>query len=469
MKLSQLVNAISIVSVSIAINALQLFSSILPTPVADAVLYLSIAGDLNTFGVFTNGLWSAVSAAGAPDPGMFFAPLYPAFLSVLMGLSPEFAEFAGCVVAQVDQSDGALCPHISNVATFAQLALAVISATLVYVGAFIVCRSRVCAWLAMLLALGTGEYAYYAAQFMTENLTFPLFTVASIGLVCVWRRPGIALWGAVGFAFALLVLTRPSFLYLFYVVLLCQLVVFPVHDAPRFKTRFLYCFACLAGFGVAAGPWILRNWIVLDTAAVTAGYSSYILVQRVAFNAMSLQEWLVSFIYWLPDFGDKLAGQLFDAGVYRRLAFDGSDTFYQVGNTSLQEATLAAAGTPNAHLGYVIREYVFGQLPKHSMVTIALAWRGMWVAQYWGLVAIPVFILVLLAAVRRGWHEFVVFVLPAWFMLGFHAFVSVNVVRYNLILIPGLATAVAWGVWQTGEKATGFIHKIWNGKGRVGG
>ena len=50
------------------------------------------------------------------------------------------------------------------------------------------------------------------------------------------------------------------------------------------------------GFGLVVGPWVLRNWILHDTAAVSGGYAAYILVQRVAYNAMTLQEWLASWI-----------------------------------------------------------------------------------------------------------------------------------------------------------------------------
>lgn len=48
-------------------------------------------------------------------------------------------------------------------------------------------------------------------------------------------------------------------------------------------------------------------------------------------------------------------------------------------------------------------------------------------------------------------EQAIVFALPPWFMAGFHAFVSVNIVRYNLILIPCFAIAMAWTMLRLAE------------------
>jgi len=441
-------NILLVVLVAIAVNAVQLLRGPLPIPVTDATVYLSIANDLNATGVFTDGLLALQGDGAAHPPGMLFAPLYPAFLAVALDLSAGFRGLVDCVVGAALAHKAAACRHTVSLVTLAQGGLAVVSTVLVYLGASVVSGSRLCAWLAMLLAVGTGEYAYYAGQFLTENLTFPLFTAASILLVWAWRESGAKAWAALGLCFGLLVLVRPSFLYLFYVVLLCQVALFPSRAPRPMLGKTIALVSCLAAFGVVVGPWVLRNWILLDTAAITDGYSSLILVQRVAYNAMSLHEWLVSFVYWLPDFGDKLAASLFEPASYVRLSFDDPQGFYLTGNFALRESTLAAAGGTEEHFGYLIREHILAQPLWHSTVSLALAWRGMWVGQYWGLVAIAVFLPVLFIAARRRWHAFFVYVAPAWFMLGFHAFVSVNVVRYNLILIPGLSLAVAWAATQ---------------------
>ena len=100
---------------------------------------------------------------------------------------------------------------------------------------------------------------------------------------------------------------------------------------------------------------------------------------------------------------------------------------------------------------YLLHEEILGNLGKHSLVSVALAYRGVWIVKYWTLLAVPVLFYLLYGGTFRGRHrDLLVFSLPALFMLGLHAFVSVNVHRYNIILMPSLALATGW-----------FALKVW--------
>lgn len=295
----------------------------------------------------------------------------------------------------------------------------------------------------MLLTLVTGEYAYYATLYLTENLVFPLFTLFTVLLVCAWRRPGVWVWAAAGASLGLLALVRPSFIYLGYFILLCQIAFVTLGRAGPSLVGAGRISAGVLGFVVVVGPWIVRNWMVHGIPAITDGYASFTLVQRVAYNAMTYHEWLVSWIFWLPVFGDKLAAYLFQPESYVRLSFEHPDSFYLVGNSALRAATLEAAGGLANHLDYLLSEYVLGQFGKHALVTLPLAVRGIWISSYPGALMLLLFVPILVLSIKKRRYELAIFALPAWFMLGFHAFVSVNVTRYNLIMIPGLAAGSA--------------------------
>ena len=458
MTLLNRLNPLFVVLMATVITTYQVFSQPLPTPVADALGYLTSAVNLDVHGVFSHK--RAGPSDDPPPADMFFGPIYPGFLAAIAKLSPDFAEYAGCVVGSrggAAEAVEALCPHRVDMATIAQCGLAVLSSLLVYVGASLVCGGRRHAWLAMLLALATGEYAYYATHYLTENMVFPLFALFTVLLVHGWRKSSAWVYAAAGASLGLLALVRPSFVYLGYFILLCQIVVLAIgsgRPGPGLAGAGRVVAGAL-GFVLVVGPWIVRNWMVHDIAAITDGYASYILVQRVAYNAMTFHEWLVSWIFWMPAFGDKLAAHLFQPESYARLTFHHPDSFYTIGNSVLRAATLEAAGSPANHLDYLLREHVLGHFGKHVLITLPLAVRGIWISSYPGAIMLLLFLPVLIVSMKKRRYELLVFSLPAWFMLGFHAFVSVNVTRYNLILIPGLAAGSAIALIALAERFRG--------------
>ena len=455
-------NPLFVVLVATIIIAYQMFADPLSTPVFDALGYLTVTVNLDVHGVFSSAY--VPPSAVAPEPNMFFAPFYPAVLVAIAKLSPDFTTYAACVVqargvpvAEVEF----LCPHGVNAAIIFQCALAILSSVLVYIGASLIFGKKRHAWLAMILAIATGEYAYYATLYLTENLVFPLFSLATILIVYAWRKPGLGVWSAAGATLGLLALVRPSFLYLVYFVLFYQLTLFAFRKSELNWVGASRLAVSITSCTLVVGPLVLHNWLVHGIPAISDGYASHILVQRVAYNAMTLNEWLVSWIYWLPDFGDSWAAYLFPPELYDRLTFHHPSSFYLVGNTTLRASTLAEAGDASTHLDYLLKEYVLEEIGKHLMVTLALAWRGIWISKYPGLVLLLLFIPVLISQLRRRRYELFVYALPALFMLGFHAFVSVSIPRYNLIMIPALAAGssvvFAWLAERIYGVATRFL------------
>ncbi|MBK8909579.1 MAG: hypothetical protein IPM60_17440 [Rhodospirillales bacterium] len=428
-------------------------------PLADAHGYGSIALDLHRYHTFTDGSELSPWPQPEPPPGMFVAPLYPSLVAGVLAMDLDSADRLACMLEHRARAVEAGCDLDLGLLVSVQAALATISAFLVFVAGSLVCGSLACAWLAMLLALATGEYALYAVQILTENLMFPLFTGFAIAAVLAWRRPTVVRWLAAGLLVGLAALVRPSFAYLFYASVVFAFVGLVVRGRGRVGRTALMTSMLALGYGIVVAPWVTRNVMLLGVADITAGYGGHELALRLSYNAMTWQEWLVAFVYWLPGFGDSLAATLFDPDLYERLAFDHLDGYYRIGQTFYRK-TLAAAGRPEAHVAYLVQTFMLAEPIKHVMVTFALLWRGLWVAKEWGLVAFVCFVPMAVVAVRRRWSEAIVFVLPPWFMAGFHAFVSVSVVRYNLILIPCFAIAMAWAMLLLARAVRFLLSKV---------
>lgn len=405
--------------------------------------YIKIADDLVKSGTFTDGHYSAQAVVQGPHgEGMFFAPLYPAFLATVIAVDPVFAGTVDCYLAAADEAGRRACPQELGLLQPVQMVLAILSLLLVWLSAWYLTGRFSVSWLAMILASCAEAYAYYTSFIMTEALVFPLFTAACLFAVLSWKyRKGSAVV-ACGVMLGLLALTRPSYIYLFYLAFVASIAA-GLLSGESLKQKLGWPLLLLAGYALMAAPWMIRNGQVLGTYAISKGYAPFILTQRIAYNEMDARQWAVSFIYGLPDFGDSLAKKYFPAQDYDKLDYSNPDGYYQTSNREMWKRTEAGVKVSDSELSTMIRQDVLGNLTKHVMVTFSLAWRGMWVSKYWGLIAIPVFLGVAVLAIRRKWAAFLIFSIPAWFMLGLHAFTSVNVVRYNLILIPCLAVAVA--------------------------
>lgn len=417
---------------------LQALASINEQPHADAYRYMGIADALY------HGETSATASHAADSAGLLakYPPAYPFFLSVLMRMDRRFARTVDCLSSPETRQS---CHIDMGLMTPVQILLAALAAWLVWLAGLVLTRRPSIAWIALGLVLATHQYAYYATKALTENLALPLFTAATLCLACaVQRRGRLPLSVLAGLLVGLSALSRPAFAYLGYgVIVVVGAIAVRAFLRGGDRKALLVPMAFVLAFGAVIVPWVVRNGIETGTYGITNGYAADVLTQRVAFNRMTWREWGASFVYGLPDFGDTLARKLFPADAYKRLAYDNPKGFYYFGSHGLGTIVATRAGGDAHRLSYLLRNEVVGHLFKHIAVTVSLAWRGMWVAKYWGLVTIPMFVVVLVRAIRRRWWTFVAFAAPPWFMLVFHAFVSVNAVRFNLVLLPVLSVAAA--------------------------
>ena len=252
-------------------------------------------------------------------------------------------------------------------------------------------------------------------------------------------------------------LSRPAYAYLFSLLapLLLVLAVLARRRWPRLPSP-----AAAGLFAVAAlvvmAPWMLRNVMQFGDPTLSKGYAEVILMQRVSYNRMSLAEWGVAWIYWLPDFGDDVARRLFPLHLYDLLGWSNPKNYYlDGGGGEFRQRILDANPRDEDVLGVLYRTYLIGDLPKHILVSLPLTMRGLGVAKYLSVAGV-----ILLWPVLRRLHAegrlaiFLAALLPPLLMAGLHGFVSVNIERYNLPMIAVYATVVSislvtlWHRWR---------------------
>ena len=439
----------------------------------DQPFYLGIAHDLVHHHRFTDGFMFASPAPpdGLRPPGMRFAPLYPALLAAAASLDATTRAGMDCVVAGQDHDES--CPRGAPLIRTIQFAELVAVFWLLWWMARRVAGPRA-GWLALALAFGAAPLLLGSVnELMTEMTTLCLCTAATAAAMqaaCA-RHRRLAWAAAAGALLALTALTRPAFLYLIPAAILAT--------AAIGRGRALAPLAAFAAASAATlAPWIARNAAVLGRPALTYGYDSHTLVQRIAFDSMDWREYAQSYLCWLPD-GTALGRRFLGPQGCDRFGWDEHpNAFYTIGLRHLLPETLAASGGYSHHLGYLITHYLLRMPVWHLLVSIPLALRGAYVAHWWGFVLLwPALWLTWLARPGRRpppgkgagplgngvaddaiWRPGLwLLAWPAWFMLAFDASVAVNQVRYNLLLIPLYAVAGAWmlqrGATRLGRRA----------------
>ncbi len=403
-------------------------------PQSDARVYVKLALGLSEFGVF--GRYR--DAEHAPQAAMDVAPLYPWVVAQLMKRDGALRDTLRCSVTRRG-AKAAPCPHVFQTLVYAQTALLMLALTLLWATAYVWTARPLCAWAAWLAALGAGIVPEYAPVVLTEALILPLGGLFIFALALYIKRYGTA-WPLLlaGLALGLLALTRPSFWYLLLASFGFSVLLAMV---PRRRSTAAALLLMCAMGGAVTGPWLVRNQVQFDRLALSGGdYGGRSLMQRLAYNDMTLTEFGAAFIYWLPDWGDTLARAVLPPSSYVRLGWDDQRSFYRQGVARMRADM--RAGVVKSEVDTLLRNEVLSHPIRHARATLALAWRGIFIGKTWGLVAW----LCAAAALWRGWRtrntDYLLLCLPALFLCLFQAAVSVSIPRYNLLFLPPLALAM---------------------------
>jgi hypothetical protein len=412
----------------------------------DQPFYLTVAYDLVHHGVFSNGFIDLGNAAGAsPPPGMFFAPLYPSLIAGVTAIDARFARTVDCGAEAYSATRSAAdC----DVYVRPMLLIHALALTL---GAFAVARAaellfpeRGIFWLAG--AVATVALLADANQFsflMTESMTFSLYSLAMLAMVLGWTTSRSRYFVMAGLALGALCLVRFSFLLAALVMPALIAINARFLARPRRGWGGFGVLGFVAAFLAVIVPWAARNAIAVGKFALSEEYGSVTLIERFAYDRMTPREFMLAFPYCLPKIGPGIVEHAFGANAMARFQYDLPQSFYAIG-VAERDALTEQFTRIDPIIGAVVRNEMKDNWWRYILVSIPLAWCGMWVGGWLGLVIVPVFAVACVAARRRGKPVLLLYAAPALAMLALHAALASFTTRYNLALIGPFSAAAAW-------------------------
>jgi hypothetical protein len=423
----------------------------------DGSFYITIAYDLDRYGLFSNGIFSDVedNVVERPKPGMFFGPVFPSMVYAAMKLDSRFAEAVRCSVeAERGHRDEAACePYTRPIRLINALLLAIGATAVASAARLVFPQQRGIFLLTGLLVLAPLWFeAWILRLVMTESTLFGLYSLLSWAVVLAWKSTRPAIFAASGLLLGVLCLTKPSFLALF--PLIAALTFFCGHRIAKLPLRrtMTQLVAFTLALGCVLGAWAARNAISVGKFALTEEYGSAAVIERFAYDDMTAREFFQAFPYCVPGPGDLLFDQDDGTDSMHRFVYHTPGSFFHMGRDRRNTLT-----EENGRLDPLIRGVALEELRtkgwRYVLVNIPLVWCGMWPGWIVSLPLLPLFVFACVRAVRRREPMFLLYSAPALLMLGLHAAVGNHTTRYNLILIGPYAVAAAWLMWTAWRDA----------------
>jgi hypothetical protein len=413
----------------------------------DQVFYVTIAYDLDRYGIFSDGIFDPVdSSVQLAQPGMFFGPVFPAMVLAVMKLDHRFAEAVRCSVeSNRGHRDESTCEAYEVPIRILNSVLLAIGAAAIGLAADLIFRRPPWTFLlAVFFATAAlANEAYIFSFVMTESAIFAIYSVFAWTLLRALLRPGVIGFGIAGATLGLLSLTKPSFAVLLPAALA---IVFAFGYWITKISRNLigvHSLIFVLAFMCIVAPWMVRNYISLGKFELTKEYASAALVERFAYDDMTAQEFFLAFPYCTPGIGDLLFDKVYGADSMHRFMYHTPESFFHTGRKR-RDTLIEQNGQIDPLIGQLVQEEMASNWWHYLAVTIPLAWCGMWPGGIVTLVLLPLFIASVLQAVRTREPSLIFYAAPAVLMLGLHAAVANHYTRYNLILIGPYSVGAAW-------------------------
>src|SRR5215471_10119285 len=255
----------------------------------DQSFYLTIAYDIDRYGVFSNGIFDKTdSTREAPPPGMFFVPGYPLLVLATMKMDSRFAKAVGCSVeANHNKRDVAECEVYATPIHIIHAFLLALGVLAVALSGELIFGSARVFWLAGILA--TGGLAAEADLFsyiMTESMTVSLYSLFALFAVIAWKSSRTGYFALAGIFLGMLCLTRLSFFILIPVLSLLIALNGRWPASKTMQSAWSHLLAFAAACLIVVGPWVVRNYFSVAKWGLTEEYGSATLIERFAYNDM---------------------------------------------------------------------------------------------------------------------------------------------------------------------------------------
>jgi hypothetical protein len=435
----------------------------------DQSFYLTIAYDVERYGVYSNGIFDknrysifsdgildkTDNVSEAPRPGMFFVPGYPLLVFAAMKLDARFARAVECSV-EVDfqKRNAAECEAYTTPMHIIHAFLLAFAVLAIAVSGERICDSTRVFWLSGILATGSLSAEAIVFSFvMTESLTVSLYSIFVMFAVLAWKTARAQYFALAGLFLGLLCLTRLSFIILVPISLAFIVVNRRTKSTLSVWNHFLvFAVGCL----IVIGPWAARNYFSVGKWGLTEEYGSGALIERFAYNDMTTREFVLAFPYCMPGIGDIAFDQIRDNDSIRRFVYGNQDSFFQVGRGH-RNRLVNEYGHLDPLIAGIARDEIRTNWWRHLLVSIPVGWCEMWVGWLWSLVLIPLSGWAGMRAVQQRRPLFLLYAAPALIMLGVHASVAPPDTRYGLILIGPFSVGAAWIISTS----------LWNGRLRL--
>ena len=412
----------------------------------DSYRYVDMGLNLAEYGVLTD---QAYSPDTPPTPALGMGGPFTAFeIALAANLNATTKDSLSCIARPANSTT-------CDVKIPALKAMYIVEIFVFHVAIWIIARlifaNQPIAWLAVAFSLGFKETKSYADSILTEPSYMMFIGIFLLLLVYAWqRRQQLTPWFWCGIALGLMALVKPAWNALLpaFAILLVALILsrrVSIISAVRAFAPFAI------GVVLVAVPLFVRNVAQLDFWGLSDPvYLGASLAHRLAYNAMSWNEWAMGWLYYLPDFGDKAAFSLFGKDAVSRLDF--SPQSYFVYGRGILHAEAIKATSPQEAGGYLIRHYFFNDPLKGIAVTALLFWRGIFVGNLMGLVGLLLsgpMLYIMKPSVRQ---QILFIALPLFAMAGVHALVSISLHRYNIPLIVPYSLIMAYAIHALGNR-----------------
>jgi 4-amino-4-deoxy-L-arabinose transferase-like glycosyltransferase len=260
--------------------------------------------------------------------------------------------------------------------------------------------------------------------------------------VLAWRSGRTAHYILGGVLLGLLCLTKPSYLVLFPVVVALSLVYLHWLVQQRRAHALSHVLAFSLAFGCVVAAWVARNVVSVGKLGFTEEYGAVVLIERFAYNDMTLREFFQAFPYCTPGLGEAVFDPVYGTDSMHRFTYHTEGSFFHVGR-GRRDALVAQYGRLDPLIPGIIRDEMRNDWWRHLLVSIPLAWCGLWAGWLASLVLVPLFVWAGIRAVRARQPLFLLYATPAVVMLGLDALIGNHYTRYNLILIGPYAVGAA--------------------------
>jgi hypothetical protein len=238
-----------------------------------------------------------------------------------------------------------------------------------------------------------------------------------------------------------LCLIKPSFLIQLPLALLLGALVLarsPRKPADVVKPLLAFSIAC----GCFVGGWMARNAISVGKLGFTEEYGSAALIERFAYNIMSVREFYQAFPYCTPGLGDLAFDKELGTDSMHRFVYWPRGSFFHLGRDRRDELR-DEYGHLDPLISGIVGNEMWSNWWRHLLVSIPLTWCGLWAGWIASLFLVPLFVWACVRSLRERPPMFFFYALPALANLLLDGLIGNHYTRYNLILIGPYAIGAA--------------------------